>query len=472
MLQQMSESSHEQRMPPRRRLPNGTLLRAALYALLAVLALAPLILAPRAGAQGRGPIYTVNVDEVVSRYTVGYLRRALQEAEAARAEALVIRLGTGGAVLRDVRALAAELAAARVPVVVFVAPQGVRSGAAGTWLLSAAHIAAMAPDTSFGVAGPLVELDPSLSEATAELLRAETIDQLDGWLEAGGRSVAWVEQAVRQGAVLNNEQASALEPPAVNLVARSLDDLLVGLEGRVVTLADGEQRTLATLGRAPQPLAPTLWEQVLMLLASPTIAFLLLVMAGVAIYAELATPTVGVLAGIGAVLLIGALIGLAALPVRWLAVTGLVLAFALIGADLFFPSHGALTVVGLVVLVASALGLFDSAQAPGVSVALWAVAVVAALVGAFAALGIYLAVRTRNTPVATGQEGLVGRLAEVRKRLDPEGFVFVEGALWRAISEDGDVEQGEWVRVTGVYALRLTVRRLAAEPAPVEQASA
>lgn len=87
----------------------------------------------------------------------------------------------------------------------------------------------------------------------------------------------------------------------------------------------------------------------------------------------------------------------------------------------------------------------------------------------FAATGIYLVLRTRSTPITTGQEGLVGRLAEVRKRLDPEGMVFVEGALWRAISEDGEVEPGEWVRVTGVYDLRLTVRRLIEEPGPRER---
>ncbi len=431
----------------------GALLALAL-ALLAFEAVAP------ATAQVRGPIYELQIDSVVSRYSVGYLRRALQEAEASGAEALIVRLSAEGAVLRDVRDVATEVAAAEVPVVVYVAPPGTRSGAAGTWLLSAAHIAAMAPDTSFGVPRALVEPTPTLSEPTRELLRSETIAQLSGWNRERSRSDAWVERAVREGAVLNNEQAMALTPPAVDLVARNLDELLITLEGRVVSLPGGETRTLSTLGRTTQPLAPTLWEQLLLLLANPTVAFLLLVMAGVAIYAELVSPTVGILAGIGAILLIAALAGLVALPVRWLAVVGLLFAFGLVMADLYVPSHGALTVVGLVTLVGSALTLYDTAQAPGVSVALWAVLLVAVAVAAFAALGIYLALRTRNTPVATGSEGLVGRLAEVRKRLDPDGFVFVEGALWRAISEDGVVEQGEWVKVTGVYELRLTVRRV------------
>lgn len=450
---------------PRRPLP--ALLCVALYG---VLLLLPALAPTQAAAQGRGPVLTVALDDVVSRHSVAYLRRALSDAEASGAEALIVRLGASGAVLQDVRAVAADLAAARVPVVVYVAPGGARSGAAGTWLLSAAHIAAMTPETSFGVPRPLVQPNPTLSEQTQELLFAETAAQLAGWQQARGRSDAWVDQAVRQGAVLNNEQATTLVPPAVDLIARDLDTLLTSLEGRVVTLEGGERRTLATLGRTVEPVDPTLWEQILLLLANPTVAFLLLVMAGIAIYAELVTPTVGALAGLGLIFLVGALVGFVALPVRWLAVLGLVAAFVVIAADLYTPSHGALTVVGLVMLVASALALFDGAQAPGVSVAIWAVVLVATFVALFAAVGIFLAVRTRNRPVATGQEGLLGRLAEVRKRLDPEGFVFVDGALWRAISEDGDVEPGEWVRVTGVYELRLTVSRLPAEPTVSQRA--
>ena len=461
-MQQMSELPHVTAMPPLGlKSPTVILLRLALLLLLGALASGIGGQSATAQQRARGPIYSVELADVVSRYSVGYLRRALQQAEAADAEALIVRLAASGAVLRDVREVASELAAAQVPVVIYVTPAGTRSGAAGAWLLSAAHLAAMAPDTSFGTPAPLVEADPTLSEQTQELLRAETINRLGAWNRERGRSDAWVEQAVRQGALLNNEQALALNPPAVQLVARDIDELLTGIEGRVVRLEGGTERTLETLGRAPQPLEPTLWEQILLLLASPTVVFLLLVMAGMAIYAELITPTVGALAALGGIFLAGAIVGLVALPVRWLAVIGLILAFAVIAVDLYVPSHGAFTVVGLALLVGSSLSLFDSAQAPGVAVAIWAVLLVAAGVAAFAALGIYLAVRTRNTPVATGREGLLGRPAEVRKRLDPEGFVFVEGALWRAVSEEGEVELGEWVRVTGVYDLRLTVRRLA-----------
>lgn len=438
--------------------------------LVALLALVAAVVPPlTVTAQGRGPIYTVTLDGVVSRYSIGYLERALREAEAANAEALIVRLSATGAVLRDTRMFADQLAQARVPVVVHVAPPGMRSGAAGVWLLTPAHVAAMAPNTSFGIVEPLVQPDPNVSDATRELLYTEAIARLGAWSRERGRSDVWVEQAVREGIVINNEQALASTPPAIDLVARDLNELLTTLEGRSVTLEGGETRTLSVLGRAPEPLAPTAGEQLLLLLATPTVAFLLLVLAGIAIYGEFVTPGVGVLAGLGIVLLLAAGVGLIALPVRWLAVLGLVVAFGLIVVDLYAPSHGAFTLVGTVVLVLSTLNLFDSAQAPGVGVALWAVALVVLLLIVFAATGIYLVLRTRSTPITTGQEGLVGRLAEVRKRLDPEGMVFVEGALWRAISEDGEVEPGEWVRVTGVYDLRLTVRRLIEEPGPRER---
>jgi membrane-bound serine protease (ClpP class) len=436
--------------------PVWRIVRATIYLLIA---LTPLLATPPAQAQAGGPIYTVAVDGVISRYAVGYLRRALHEAEAAQATALIIRLGGQGAVLRDVRGLAADLAAAKIPVVVYVGPEGTRSGAAGAWLLSAAHLATMAPGTSFGAAAPLAEPTGDTSAQVRDLFLTEVIRQLGGWNRARGRSDAWVDRAARAGAVLTNEQAVALTPPAVDIVARDDEDLLTSLEGRAVTLDDGSQLVLHTLGRSATPLEPSIGEQILLLLADPTVAFLLLVMAGIAIYAEFVTPTVGILAGIGGALLIGSLIGLVALPVNWLSVLGLVFAFSLIATDLFVPSHGGLTLVGLIVLVLSALNLFDAAQAPGVAVALWAIALVSLLIAGFAAVGIYLVVRTRGRPVTTGQEGLIGRLAEVRQRLAPDGMVFVEGALWRAISENGQAEVGEYVRITDIHELRLTVRR-------------
>lgn len=413
-----------------------------------------------AAAQQRGPIYTVEVHGTITNVTIDYLERALRQAEASNATALIIQLSNQGTVLRAVRPFANQLAEAEVPVVVYVTPTGTDTGAAGAFFLSAAHIAAMAPGTSFGTATPLAEVDVLLTEQTQNLLFDSVAQQLREWNASRGRNTDWVDRAVRDGVQLTNEQAVTLNPPAVEIVASNPDELLTLLEGRTIQLENGQQIQLQTLGRETRPIAPNLWEQFRLLLADPTVAFLLLVLGAVAVYTELVNPGVGIFAGVGTVLLLGALVGMFSLPVRWISVTGLFLAFLLIILDLYVPSHGALTVIGIGVLLVSALTLIDTNQAPNTVVSLWAILMVVVIVALFAALSIWIVLRTQKQPVATGPEGLIGKLAEVRKRLEPDGMVFMEGALWRAISEDGVIDTGEWVRVTAVYHLRLVVRRL------------
>jgi membrane-bound serine protease (ClpP class) len=427
---------------------------------LLVISLIWLIIASEVVAQPVRSLYMVEYDGVLSSYAAGYIRRALREAEAANAQALVVQLTPQGAVVAEARALAREIAEARVPVIIYISPTGHDAGAAGVWLLAAAHIAAMAPDSRFGIATPLFVPATGVSDPTQDLLLEEQLRQFEAWGTARQRNVSWVEQALRSGFIATAGQAIATNPPIIDIVARDLTELLQRLEGRVVTLSDGTQVTLSTLGVRPRVIEVYLVEAVLLILSNPTVVFLLLIMAGLAFYAEFLSPTVGILAGLGVLLLAGAIIGMIALPVQWLSVLGILIAFGLVAADLFVPSHGTLTVIGVGIMIASSLTLFDAAQAPGVTVALWAIVLVAMLIALFAIGGIWLALRSRNRPVMTGQEVLIGRLAEVRKRLDPEGMVFVEGALWRAVCENGVAEEGEYVRVTGIYALRLTVRRI------------
>jgi len=430
-----------------------------------VLVLAVLLVVPATGAPvqaqaASGVTYVVEVEGAITSVTIGYLRRAIHLAEAADANALIIQLNSGGGVLDQMRPFAGEIAKARVPIVVYVAPAGTASSAAGTLFLSAAHLSAMAPNTSFGSPYPLAEVDATLSAQTRDLVLNSVADQLREWNAARGRNTDWIDRAVREGLVLTNEQASATNPPAVDLVAADQEQLLTLLQGRVVKLDDGRSVQLSTIGGSVEVIDPTLWERLRLLLADPTIAFILLVLGAMAIYLEFTAPGSSLFAGIGVVLLAGAALGLLVLPIRWWSLLLLLLAFGLIGADFFVPTHGGLTVTGIALLVVGALTLIDPAQAPGTFVAVWVVVLVALALAAFAAFGIWLALRARERPVTTGSEAMIGKLAEVRRRLDPDGMVFVEGALWQAISEDGPAEQGDWVRVVALHDLRLVVRHL------------
>jgi len=415
-----------------------------------------------------GPIYVAEAQGTITSVTIGYLRNALHVAEASNANLLLIQLSSTGAVLRDARPFAGEIAAARVPVVVYVAPTGTDSGAAGALFLSAAHLSAMAPGTTFGSAYPLAQVDEALTQQTRDLVLDSVTNQIRAWNADRGRNVEWVDRAVREGMLLTNEQASALRPPAVDLVAASQAELLTLLDGRQVTLHDGRAVQLATLGRKVTLIAPTAWESVRLALANPAVAFVLLVLGALSLCLEFAAPGTSIFAGIGMVLLVLAGLGLFVLPLNWWAALLLVLALGLIVAEFIAHSHGALAVTGLALLVMGALNLIDAQQAPGVMIAVWVVALVGLALATLVALGIWLALRSRGQPAATGEQAMLGRLAEVRQRLDPDGMVFVEGALWQAISEDGSVEAGDWVRVTAVHDLRLVVRPLGDEEVKAE----
>lgn len=418
-----------------------------------------LLTAPPTQAQASNPLYSTEINGTITSATTSYVRRALQQAKSANAAVFILTIRAQGGVLREVRPLANEIAQAEVPVIVYVAP-GVQSGPSGALLLSAAAISAMGPRSSFGSPYPLAQIDQTLSQQTRDLVLDSVVDQLRKWNNTHGRNTEWIDQAVRDGALLSNEQAVALNPPAVDLIAADEAQLQTLLEGRTVTLGNRQNVTLTTLGRAIVRIEPTTWETVRMALAEPTLAFTLLILGALLVYLEFATPGTALFAGAGIVLILASFVGLFALPLQGWAIGLLLFALVLLGLEFVVPFHGALAVIGLALMIVSGLNLIDPVQAPGTEIALWAILGIAAVLGTVVALGVLLAVRVRARPVTTGREGLIGQIGEVRQALAPEGMVYVDGALWRAISEDGEAAAGERVRVVAIHNLQLVVQRI------------
>lgn len=423
-----------------------------------------LLPSPAIAAESRRPVVEVVLQHGVTPPAVGLARRALAEARAADATALVIQVQAGGGVTTAAWDLAREIASAPVPVVVWIGPGSVESGPAGAILLAAAGIAAMAPGATSGFAFPLAAAQPSFSSRTQTLVVDDVVKQAASWQRRHGRDAEWIERAIRSGAVIDAERARAARPPLIDIVAATADELRTGITGRTVITADGQQRALDTLGAPVVAVVPSLLEELAQILAVPTVAFMLFVLGAVAIYLELANPGVGVPGVAGVSLLLVALYGFAQSAVRPLALVLLVAGLVLIGLEHIVLSHGGLTLGGVLLLVAGALLLVDERRAPGLGVAPLAIAgtsmgLVLAAVGLFT-----LALRSRDRPVATGAAGLIGQIAEVRRPLDPEGMVYVSGALWSAWTDEGPVPAGDLVEVAGIDNLRLYVRRLDKEP--------
>ncbi len=426
---------------------------------LLVVSLCVLIVAPTS-AQRPAPIYEVTLEHGITPPAAAFALRALQEAESADAGAFVVHISGGGSVLAASWSLARALHAASVPVVVWVGPGAVDGGPSAALLLTASDIAVMAPGARAGFAYPLTNAPAGFSDATRQLLIDDVVREVSAWQNERGRNVEWLERAVRSGAVIDAERARTLEPALIDLVAATPDELQLSLTGRQIADANGQTLTLDTMGASVATVTPTAVETMLQLLAVPTIAFILFVLGAIAIALELANPGIGVPGVTGVVVILAALYGFVQADVRPLAVLLLVGAVALISLEHIVMSHGALSVAGIILLVGGALWLVDPAATPGFGVAPLAIVGMSILVGGAVVGLVTLALRVRSRTPTTGKESMIGQIAEVRRPIDPEGMVFVQGALWSAWSDETPIAKGELVEIADIEDLRLYVRRV------------
>lgn len=211
------------------------------------------------------------------------------------------------------------------------------------------------------------------------------------------------------------------------------------------------------------------FDQLLSVLHNPDVAFLLLCVGGMGLFFEISSPG-GIFPGVlGSLALLLAIIGLSTMPVNFGGVFFIALAFVLLTADLFAPTHGVLTVLGLVSLFFGGTILVNTgglASSSGVS--LWVLLTTVLMIGGFFVFGLTKAIQTRLRPPATGRERLLGAIAEVRASLKPKGMVFIEGQLWSAVSQRGDIPEGSYARIVGISGLTLIVEPhvLAADDQP------
>jgi membrane-bound serine protease (ClpP class) len=337
---------------------------------------------------------------------------------------------------------------------VYVYPKGAYAASAGTLITLAGHVAAMAPGTTIGAASPVGSEGEDLGETMETKVKEDLKAQARALTERRGEeAIAWAESAIQEAKAATAQEA--LDLGVIDFVAADLDDLLGQMDGFKATV-DGREVVLHTAGAQINELPMTAVEQFLHIVTNPTIAFILLTVGLNAILFELSSPG-GYAAGIvGVISLLLAFYSLGVLPVNYTGLIFIALAFVLFVVDIKAPTHGVLTAGGIASLIAGALILFNS---PLYRVSVIVVVAVAAVTGGFFAFAIAKVVRAQQWPVTTGREGLIGRLAETRTPLDPEGSVFVQGELWHATAVDGPIDQGEQVEIVAMEGLRLTVKR-------------
>jgi membrane-bound serine protease (ClpP class) len=416
---------------------------------------------PRALAAGieaaRSPRHVDEIEVVgpINPASADFIADSVAHAQSDAAAALIIQIDTPGGLLSSARDIVKTLLNSPLPVIAYVAPPGASAASAGTFVVEAANVAAMAPGTTIGAAHPVEMGGGDIEGTMGQKMENFTASFAKTIARQRGRNEAWMEEAVRKSSALDNREALKLH--VIDLVAPDLPSLLNQISGRQISLPGGRTVILNVAGATINNRRMRFGENLLNHLADPNLMYLLMLAGLLGLYFEFAHPGVYLPGVVGAICLLLALASFEVIPINLAGFLLILLGAGLLVSELFVTSYGVLGIGGVIAFVLGSLFLVDTSET---NLAVGRATIAGAAV-AFSAivLGLgYVVMRERRRPAMTGREGLVGEIGEVREAIQPgsAGRVLVHGELWRAVS-DTPLAPGTPVRVRAVHGLEINV---------------
>jgi membrane-bound serine protease (ClpP class) len=447
--------------------------------LMALLLMSPWLLSGRADRAA----VLLNVQGAIGPAMADYVTRGLAAAEDQHAPLVILRMDTPGGLDDAMRDIIRSILASSVPVAVYVAPSGARAASAGTYIVYASHIAAMAPATNLGAATPVriqgfpdggddrngdrwrdkggdakkekKTPEPSKDDPMQRKIVNDAVAYIRGLAQMRGRNADWGERSVRQAASLSAEDA--MKEHVIDLVAESVNDLLDKIDGRTVSV-HGHASVLRTANLGVATVEPDWRTRLLSVITDPNIAYILMLLGVYGLIFELANPGLILPGVIGATCLILALYAFQLLPVNYAGVALIGLGLLFMVAEVFVPSMGILGIGGVAAFVIGSVILFDTGV-PGFKVALPLLAAITVLTLGFFIGMIGLAMKARVRPVVTGPEELLQSIGTVLEDFEGMGRVHIHGEDWSA-SSLVPLRRGQKVRVATLDGLTLHVEPL------------
>ena len=401
----------------------------------------------------RAEVLKIVVNDTIQAASAERIERAIDQAAAQKADAILIELDTPGGIMSSMDEIMQKIIASPVPVIIYVTPSGSRAASAGFFILESADVAAMAPGTHTGAAHPVGPFGSDIKGAMADKVLNDASALMRSIVSKRGRNVTVAESAVRESKSFT--ETEALSQKLIDYVASDDQDLFRQISEHPVKRFDGKTVSLNLVGQKEVVLEPTLKQTILSFLMEPDIAFILLAIGALALYTEFNHPGAVWPGTVGIVFILLAIFALHLLPIRFFAVVLIFSSFILFALEAKFATHGIMAIGGIVTLVLGGLLLVDS-PVPEMRVKLWTALAVSVPLGIITVFLMTIALRARRNKVVTGIEGLVGEIGTARTALAPSGKVFVHGEIWDATATS-EVGVGQSVVVEKVDGLQLQV---------------
>lgn len=438
----------------------------------------------------------LELDGPIGPASSDFIVRGISKAEDSQAEVVIIQMNTPGGLDSSMRDIIKKILTSTVPVIGFVFPSGSRAASAGTYILYASHIAAMAPATNLGAATPVQlapqglpgggkekEPEPAQSKknksdeaddkkdpqengdgghqpgsAMERKIINDAVAYIRGLATLRKRNGDWAEEAVRKGVSLTAEDA--LNANVVDLIVTDLDELLREVDGKEVDVV-GNIKKLSTKDALVEVVKPDWLNKVLGIITNPNVAYILMLLGVYGLFFELSNPG-HVLPGVaGAICLLLAFYALQVLPVNYAGVALIMLGIAFMVGEMFVPSFGALGIGGVIAFVIGSMILMDTnVEAYELSTPL--VAAVAAISSAFFMGVVAMAIRQRRRPVVSGREEMLGDTGQAVDAFSEDGTIHIHGEVWRARSTQ-PITKDQRVKVLDIDGLVLVVEPVTEE---------
>lgn len=413
-------------------------------------------------------VWTLSIQGAISPASADLFISTLRKAEKENIQLLVLQLDTPGGLDPSMRDIIKAILSAKIPVATYVSPSGSRAASAGTYILYASHIAAMAPATNVGSSTP-VKMQPgrispdfekdkdkeNSPDAMDKKMLNDAVAYIRGLAELRGRNADWAEETVREAA--NLSASEALEKGVIDMVEKDLQQLLQSLNGREVILESGS--VTLQLDNIELTEIEAGWRyELLSLITDPNIAYILLMIGIYGLILEFYNPGMGVAGVVGVICLLLAAFALHMLPINYAGLALLIVGIGLMMGEAFSPSFGILGIGGLLAFIFGSIMLMDS-ELPAYQISMPLIAALAVTSLAIFVFVIGAALRARKTMVVSGQEAIIGAQAEAREDFTGHGKVYAMGEQWQAYSTE-HIAKGQMLRIVARDGLVLHVEAI------------